>query len=138
MPHIRLIGLVLFITTIFLAMFAAATQTTHIHFKRSNPVPAGRPAATQPVTPLGPGSAGPPLVLPPGAELSPPVDFSANNPTSVPNLGGAEGVGRELQFVAVPVVYPLLIAAAVGLGLWFVPAPDPRRTAKRKRRRRRR
>lgn len=34
MPRVRLIGLVLFITTIFLAMSAAATQTTHIRFKQ--------------------------------------------------------------------------------------------------------
>lgn len=138
MPHIRLIGLVLFITTIFLAMFAAATQTTHIRFKRPGPSSADQPASTQPVPPLGPGSAGPPLILPPGAELSPPVDFATHNPAFVPNPTGAEADDRDLHFVAVPVVYPLLLAAAVGLGLWFVPAPHPHNTAKRKRRRRRR
>ncbi len=34
MPHLRLIGLALFITSVFLAMAAAATQTSHIRFKR--------------------------------------------------------------------------------------------------------
>lgn len=38
MPRVRLTGLFLFITAIFIALAAAATQTTHIRFKRPDRV----------------------------------------------------------------------------------------------------
>lgn len=34
----------------------------------------------------------------------------------------AEGSPNQIQFVAVPVIYPLVGLGMLGLGLWFVPA----------------
>jgi len=86
MQQLRLFGLVLFITTIFLAMAAAATQTTHIRFK-------------QPSHDAGPAD------------------------------------DNSLQFTAIPVVYPLVIAGGIGLLMWFVPAPLTAHKPARKKRR---
>lgn len=86
MQQLRLFGLVLFITTIFLAMAAAATQTTHIRFKQ------------------------------PSRDVSPVDD-------------------KPLQFTAIPVIYPLVIAGSIGLLMWFVPAPLTAHKPARKKRR---
>ncbi len=106
MSQIRLIGLVLFITSVFLAMAAAVTHTTHIRFKEREEV-ATTPQSTEP-------------------EHSPAVTDEA----------------ISLQFVAVPVIYPLMIAGGVGLLMWFVPAPrgtaNGGKSTSRKRRRKNR
>ncbi len=106
MSQIRLFGLVLFVTSVFLAMAAAVTQTTHIRFKKREQV------AT---TPLGNEAA---------------------------QTVGTTDEASGLQFVAVPVLYPLVIAGGVGMLMWFVPAPRATATrggssTARKRRRRR-
>ncbi len=124
MPQLRLIGLVLFITTVFLAMAATATQTTHLRFKRPSRDANGNLIRESPL--IGqdqaalPGEVPSPEILPPGTG----VVSNELEPT-------------PLQFVAVPVVYPLLISGAIGLMLWFVPAtPVPTRTKLKRRRRR--
>jgi hypothetical protein len=43
-----------------------------------------------------------------------------------------------LQFIAIPVIYPLTIAGGVGLLMWFVPAPLSAAASSSKNRRRRR
>lgn len=49
---------------------------------------------------------------------------------------GDNAFDGDLQFNAVPVVYPLLIAASLGLLLWFVPATfTPRKSVRRRSRR---
>ena len=127
MPHIRLIGLVLFITTVFLAMAAVATQTTHIRFKRPTRDAGGILIGDSTQSPMQPGtlpSQTQELVLPPGVPTGSVEAPSPDLPTS------------ELQFVAVPVIYPLLIAGVSGLFLWFVPAARRSTSSKRRRRRR--
>ncbi len=105
--QLRLIGLVLFITTLFLAMAAAATKTTHIRFKKSSPVNANQSSGHARET-LGSVEQASPLPAP----------------------------SQALEFVAVPVIYPLLIAGVVGLLMWFVPAPRREIKSARKRTRR--
>lgn len=134
MPHVRLIGLVLFITTIFLAMAAAATQTTHIRFKQPSRDASGRivpgwPAPQPQLSPSESSTAPTDLILPPASIDGP----SSDSPQPVSD--------NALQFTAVPVVYPLLVAGSLGLLMWFVPAaltafsPQRKRRAKRRRRR---
>ncbi len=41
-----------------------------------------------------------------------------------------------LQFTAIPVIYPLLIAGGIGLLMWFVPAPLTAHKPARKKRKR--
>lgn len=129
MPQVRLIGLVLFITTIFLAMVAAATQTSHIHFKQPTRDANGRivPSWQAPGLQHSPAQSATEAadsILPPAASHSSPAVNAA-----------------ALQFTAVPVVYPLLVTGTLGLLLWFVPAAltaspfQPRRSPKRRRRR---
>ncbi len=125
MHQLRLIGLVLFITTTFLAMAAAVTQTTHIRFKRpprdanGNLIDESLPATNQPTQV-------PQEILPPATAI--PNPSTANMPlASSPS---------ELQFVAVPVIYPLLVAGTLGLMLWFVPAPRSNSATKKRKRRR--
>lgn len=98
MQHLRLIGLVLFITTIFLAMAAAATQTTHIRFKQPTRDASGN------------------IIL----------DWQSDDqvPDATTSTGASSPAsGSLLQFTAIPVIYPLVIAGGIGLLLWFVPAP---------------
>jgi hypothetical protein len=144
MPHIRLIGLVLFITAVFLAMAAAVTHTTHIRFKRYSPNPdrvvplvdfqpvdgTGAPAhPTLPPTPY------PPTILPPTTPSVPLGNSPQQPPATMDGMGNLEDTTEELQFNSVPVIYPLAIACLLGLMMWFVPAPHSR-TAKKRRRRR--
>ncbi len=104
MQQLRLIGLVLFITTVFLAMAAAATQTTHIRFNQpprdanGNAIPVWQSSEPQRF-----GDQGSDVLASPDA-----VNPSGESP---------------LQFTAVPVLYPLVIAGGIGLLMWFVPAP---------------
>jgi len=149
MPHIRLIGLVLFITSVFLAMAAAVTHTTHIRFKRYNPHPdrvvplvdvqpvdgTGAPAhPTLPPTTLPPTTL-PPTTLPPTTHPFPIGDSSQRPPATMDGMGSLADTTEELQFNSVPVIYPLAVACLLGLMMWFVPAPHSR-TAKKRRRRR--
>jgi hypothetical protein len=137
MPHIRLIGLVLFITAIFLAMAAAATHTTHIRFKRFDPnadrfgslndfqvVDRTGAPANPTRAPTFPST----VPLPHGNTPTPP-------PAPVDGFGNNEADSDELLFISVPVVYPLAVACLLGLMMWFVPAPHARSVKKRRRRR---
>lgn len=125
MHQIRLIGLVLFITTAFLAMATAVTKTTHIRFKRPNREANGRLIQEQP--PRAPQSTiGSGAVLPPE-----PGQPKASTSNSVEEMRSA-----KLQFVAVPVIYPLLVAGSLGLVLWFAPTSLSRPKPTRRRRRR--
>ena len=104
MPHLRLIGLILFITALFLALAAAATQTTQIRVNR------GLRPSTLPA--------------------SDSTDERAAN---------ADGSAAPLEFVSVPVVWPLGLAGGLGLLMWFATAPrEPTGRSRRRRKRRRR
>lgn len=103
MPHIRLIGLFLFMTAMIIALAAAMTQTSQIRFKRPHRQVSG--SSFEPA------------------------------PTTTP-----ESTGKELEFISVPIIYPLGVVGFAGLLLWFVPAIGSTSTqrSKRKRRRKRR
>ena len=125
MHYIRLIGLVLFITTAFLAMATAVTKTTHIRFKRPNREASGGLIQVQsPHAPQATNSHG--AVLPP--ELD---QHEVLTSDSVDEMRST-----KLQFVAVPVIYPLLIAGSLGLLMWFAPTSLSRPKPSRRRRRR--
>lgn len=129
MPQVRLIGLVLFITTIFLAMVAAATQTSHIQFKQPTRDASGRiiPGWQAPQSQLSPA----PSASGAAESILPPAASDSSQPAN----------DNALQFTAVPVVYPLLVTGSLGLLLWFVPAAlttsmfQHKRRPKRRRRR---
>jgi hypothetical protein len=111
MQQLRLFGLALFITAIFIAMAAAITKTTHIHFQTQGNAGEQQPNVQQPnVQQPGvqqPSVVGDSFVLPPLNEPG----FSANEPQS--DLNG-------VRFTSVPIVWPLIIAAGVGLSMWFM------------------
>ena len=109
MPQVRLLGLVLFITSIFLAMAAAATHTTHIRFNQ----PAGDAR----------GGNFPDSQAPDASILPPRYADQAQT-----------GAANPPQFAAVPVVYPLLGAGVLGLLMWFVPATITPSKSRRQRR----
>jgi hypothetical protein len=108
MPLFRLSGLALFITAIFLAMVAAITKTTHIRISN----------ATQSPVPSGP------VVLPPPIETG----FSS----------APQQVENAIQFTSVPIVWPMMIAAGVGLLMWFMLPSQTLRTSQDAKRRSRR
>ena len=105
MPLFRLIGLALFITAIFLALAAAITKTTHIRIQLQ-----GTSDASQLSVPSGS------MVFPPPIEPGFRSDLSQAEP-------------NELQFTSVPIVWPLVIAAGVGLLMWFMLPGETRRTS---------
>ena len=83
MPRLRLTGLFLFITTLCIGMAAAASNTTHIRFKRFDDVVAAEQGVAE-------------------SELTP----------------------EQIQFMSVPIIYPLFGVGTLGLMLWFVPGAD--------------
>ncbi|MCA9133007.1 MAG: hypothetical protein KDA45_07620 [Planctomycetales bacterium] len=108
MPQLRLIGLVLFITSIFLALAAIATQTSHLKVKRpSPPTPAEGTAAEE-------------------------VDTATHADDT-----DLEPIPVVLHFASVPMAIPIALAGLIGLILWFAPAPR-RATSKTRRKRKRR
>jgi hypothetical protein len=120
MSQIRLIGLVLFITAIFLTLAAGLTQTTHIRLKR----PESRSGNMVEETPNIPSTGTPPLDSPPGApqETQPP----------------AEPPRPQVEFMSIPIAWPLLVAGGLGLLIWFSTAPRlPTKPPRRRRKRRR-
>ena len=111
MSLVRLIGLTLLVTSIFLTLIAAITKTTHLQL-------------------LGSGASvlhdGSPVVTSPGLD-EPPLPTAGsqfpNSPTEI----------------SIPIIWPLLAAAALGLLMWFaVPADGGRRSAQTPSTRRRR
>ncbi len=116
MPHLRLIGLVLFITAILLALAAAATKTTHIRIQTGAAAHnfLASPAGNQPQSDLTPDG----------------FDFGQHSSATIE--------GPSPEFTSTPVVWPLLAAGATGLLLWFVaPHPLGRKQVGESRRRRR-
>ena len=137
MPQVRLIGLVLFITTVFLAMAAAATQTTHIRFKKPTRDANGDPIAPWQTAP--PQQPSPQLHNTQLPDSQPDSQLPGSLPSAaVPTEATSLGSESPLQFIAIPVIYPLTIAGGVGLLMWFVPAPLSATASSGKNRRRRR
>jgi len=103
MPLFRLIGLALFITAIFLALAAAITKTTYIRIQLE-----GKADASQPNAPSGS------LVFPPSIE---------------PGFGSelSQAESNAIQYTSVPILWPLVIAAGVGLLMWFMLPSETRR-----------
>ena len=112
MPLIRLIGLTLFITAVFLALVSAITKTSHIRVQM-------------------PGA---------GASIEPGQSDSAVLPP--PNLPGVDTgqLDQNTAFTSVPIVWPLLIAGGAGLLMWFMhpvqSLSSPRTSNKRRTKRR--
>ena len=117
MPLIRLIGLTLFITAIFLALVSAITKTSHIRVQMPG---AGAPLESG----QGNAAVNPPAVYPPA--ITPGVE--------------ALPLDQDAAFTSVPIVWPLLMAAGAGLLMWFMhPVQSfnaPRTISKRRTKRR--
>lgn len=110
MPLVRLVGLALFITAIFLGLAAAITKTTHIRVRTRGTSNIAQPSIAQPSIANGQ------LVLPPPTDPGVGGEFSATNPDAA-------------QFTSVPIMWPLIIAAGLGLLMWFMLASDPPRAS---------
>lgn len=121
MHHIRLMGLILFITTIFLGLAAAATQTRTIKVKKPS---WGSTKIEQNETDS------------PETPVLPPAQYGQDQ------AGPEQPTG--LEFMNVPVVWPLCFFGILGLAFWFVPAgvtsgaASITKTRSRKKRRKRR
>ena len=126
MPQLRLMGLALVITTIFLALAAATTQTTHIRIKR--PSRASAETSADPGATDGMGADG-------GNAANPFPDDAFSNGVLPPTT--SDETASSPQFFMVPIAIPLAVAGIVGLVLWFGPAPRYSSTTARRRRRRR-
>ena len=137
MERIRLTGLFLFITAIFLGLAAAATKTTHIDFKTPDRLvgaDSSEDTASGTETSDGASSGTAGSV---GADQGMPN--SGNTGLDATDQGGAAQEKAAVQFTSVPIIYPLAGVGMLGLALWFVPATElPRKqTTTRKRRKRR-
>ena len=144
MSHIRLIGLLLFITAITLALAAAATRTTHVQVSGQwllEPVrqdgkrePSGMESST---------------TIPTGGSTPTPYTDEHSHPAGDPlepehvhahdwNYAAHQA---HSQSTAIPIAWPLLATGGAGLVLWFIQAPTELRQGAKKRsshRRRRR
>ena len=121
MPRVRLTGLFLFTTSIILGLASAATRTTHLRFQRPDSHPLMGNAETTPL---------------PDSRLDPRLPQSGSQPFTDPQATQVE----TLQFISVPIIYPLSGIALSGLALWFIPAaifPQPNQATSRSRKRRR-
>ncbi len=121
MPRVRLTGLFLFTTSIILGLASAATRTTHLRFQSPNPRPSMGNAETTEL---------------PGSARDPGLPQTASQPFADLDVAQDE----TLQFISVPIIYPLAGIALAGLALWFVPAavfPQPAQSASRSPKRRR-
>lgn len=154
MSHLRLIGLALFVTAIFLGLAAAVTQTTHISVFTDGR--ASRLLGSQPIqhtTVQGTGAqsnstsgtgAWPQAGWTGTTGNSEPGDAAAGNgpaADSYPaawfprredwpgaaNEGGAPAASANAfgtaSFESIPIAWPLLATAGLGLLLWFIPTP---------------
>lgn len=130
MPLLRLIGLALFIVTIFLTLAALATKTTHIRFKQPDRVT--QRLENQRLENQLPGEPNSGLLNGGNGQLQ--NDVSTNENTGQPPEPA------RITFRAIPVIYPLIFFAILGLVLWFVPAPRevPKKRRRRSRRKKRR
>ncbi len=120
--YIRLLGLVLIITTCFLAMAAFATQTMSIKLKSPSWMSSSEKIEQ---------------VAEPGSPVIDPTH--ANAPISATSTGAVSSVGEQVRFLEIPITWALAASAGLGLLLWFVPAAfADRPTNKRSKRRARR
>ncbi len=106
-----MIGLILFITTIFVGLAAVATQTKEIRF-----------------------------TLPEGQRpwLGVPESFEGERGGEMPTEEFADRADVDVQFFRVPIAWPLMVSGGLGLLLWFgtaphVPVKSPRRSRRRRR-----
>ena len=114
MTNIRLIGLMLFITTVVLALAAAATRTTHIRISKpwlGMPEPAADDAV--------------------GADLEPIVveGIPSGNDRERDRHAGHPVV----SFTEVPIYWPLIALCGAGLLLWFM-QPLPQQSSRGRKR----
>ncbi len=134
MPLLRLIGLTLFITAIFLALIAAITKTTHIQVQ----IPGFTPSRSSSLQPDQSPSL--PQVNPRSGLVLPPSNDGVFRDSAVGSVTTAQAQSESVAFTSVPIVWPLIIAAGVGLLMWFTHPGEPLRistnAAKRRTRRR--
>ena len=110
MQQLRLIGLILFITTVFLSLAAFATKTTEIRLfdVRQHSQNAGD------------------------------SDFNSSHDETIHGDGIDQGQSPKPTFISVPILWPLLFSGGLGLALWFGTAPRSVELTRGRRRRRRR
>jgi|694.fasta_scaffold00145_82 hypothetical protein len=133
MANIRLFGLVLIITTMMLGLAALTTQTTQIRFRRDLLSAATRQDRPQPDPWRSSDNTG--QYGNDGQQRG-----GAPNPWQLSRPSDSEAYGVE--FVSVPVLFPLIAAGLLGMVLWFAPTvvtpkPTARRTSGKGRRRNR-
>ena len=131
MPRLRLIGLVLMVTSVFLSMAAVATKTSHVRIGGESFFADGSDSeAPEPDSAV----AAPDALVAQNGE-SGQLD-EAPAAVSGDEVRTAKGQSREVS-----VVWPLAASTAVGMLLWFGPAgaaelrSQGRRKPKRRRRR---
>ncbi|MGN6543563.1 MAG: hypothetical protein ACTHK7_00825 [Aureliella sp.] len=154
MSHIRLIGLLLFITAITLALAAAATQTTHVQVSSQwglllqGDSPSTGSESSTTIPPLGSTPTDYTNVQMPPAEGEPPQLPPGSAAPEGPYAQGShvhdwdyEAHQAHFDSTAIPIAWPLLATGGAGLLLWFIQAPaelrpsPKKRSTKRKRRR---
>lgn len=153
MSHIRLIGLLLFITAITLALAAAATQTTHVQVSSQWGLllqGASQSTASESSTTIPPAGSTPTdytnVQMPPasGGPQFPPIPAASEDPYARDShVHDWDYAAHQARFnsTAIPIAWPLLATGGAGLLLWFIQAPaelrpsPKKRSTKRKRRR---
>ena len=151
MPLLRLIGLTLFITSIFLGLAALATKTTHIRFGEVFSMPpdaadSALDSAPGEVPPSDSGSGsggvadGDTLAIAPSTpdRGEPAMNGRGSDVPVSERAASGSNAEQPLQFVRVPIIWPITGAGALGLLLWFLPAPLTNRPSIKRRRRSRR
>lgn len=123
MSQLRLVGLILFITAIFLGLAASVTQTSHIRFRKFDLF---HPQKTQ----------SPEAVNPPELPQSASPNSDSSNNGDVNSLIQNTTTQHKVEFVSIPISWPLIAAATLGLLLWFSSSSElrPRKFGSRRRR----
>lgn len=137
MSHIRLIGLLLFITAITLALAAAATRTTHVEVNSQWIVRTVQHGGNQ-FLPTGPESS---TTIPAGG--STPASHTEVQPLPSSEPPHSEAAHRhdwdysahrsQFNSTAIPIAWPLLATGGTGLLLWFIQVPTELRHSPKKR-----
>lgn len=123
MANIRLFGLVLIITTMLLGLAAVTTQTTQIRFRRDLLSVANRQDLPQP---------DPWRSSDPNGQYGYGGGQSGANQNPWQDSRPADSEAYGVEFVSVPVLFPLVAAGLLGLVLWFAPTVvTPKSTARR-------
>lgn len=151
MSHIRLIGLLLFITAITLALAAAATRTTHVEVSsrwllRPNVEPKQTGIESSTTIPSSGSTSADSTSAQPAADGQTAMPAIDPNAPPTPHIHDWDYAAHQshVQTTAVPIAWPLLATAAAGLLLWFIQPPSrprhgpkkPRKRASHRRRRR--